>query len=60
MNPADYVIKLAQVPELCAEHLTNDKLDNNFESQMRPEVDAEIAKDQNKFNAISTRLDNFG
>ena len=60
VNPADYVIKLAQVPELCADQLTNEMLEENYQTKFKPVVEAEIAKDQNKFSGISTRLDNFG
>ena len=58
-NPADYVIKLAQVPELCGEGLTNERLEDNFESRLLPIVTADIQRDQNKFMGISTRLNEF-
>ena len=59
-NPADFIIKLAQVPELCNKNLDNDKLELNYENDIRKEVDAQIEKDTKKYNNIVTKINEFG
>jgi ATP-binding cassette, subfamily G (WHITE), eye pigment precursor transporter len=59
-NPADYIIKLAQVPELCNPDLDNDKLEQTYESEFRHVIADQIAKDTRKFDGLSTRIDSLG
>ena len=58
-NPADYIIKLVQAPELCNLDLNFDKLLDNYDKIYGPMVIDEIKNDLEKCRAIETNFRDF-
>ena len=48
-NPADYVIKLAQAPELCNIDLSFEYLTEYYNNNIAGNIDKQMQKDVNKF-----------
>lgn len=45
---------------MCNKNLDNDKLELNYENDIRKEVDAQIEKDTKKYNNIVTKINELG
>lgn len=52
VNPADYIIKLAQAPELCNLDLNSDALVHTYDKQLKPFVTDTIKRDTEKFSDL--------
>ena len=59
-NPADYVIKLAQAPELCNIDLNFEYLIEYYKTNIATNVELRMQKDVGKFENIFTDLEAFG
>lgn len=60
MNPADFVIKLAQAPEFCGTGLDFEKLIEYFKNYLDRPVIEKMVTDKAKYTGISTKFDKFG
>ena len=59
-NPADVVIKLAQVPELCNINIDFESVLKYYETFIKPRINREINHDTNKYMNVSTNFDRLG
>ena len=58
-NPADYIIKLVQAPELCNLDLNFEYLLDIYQKDHAKILSQEMTKDLQKFSSIHTNLDDF-
>ena len=56
MNPADFIIKTVQAPELVRPGLTNKELNTNFDDVLKPRIIVEMEKIAKHYDGIEARF----